>query len=67
VLLDEASHHILVCVQDMDGPLLVLSHEAAIPLYISTHDDSEFALDFLGSHGILLLGFINRRIEITFY
>jgi hypothetical protein len=67
MLLDEAPHHILVCVQGMDSPLFVLCHEAAITFHIRTENGSELALNFLGGHGILLKSFINGRIETTFY
>jgi hypothetical protein len=38
----------------MDSPLFVLCHEAGITFDIRAEDGSEFALNFLGGHGILL-------------
>jgi hypothetical protein len=36
----------------MDGPLFILSHEAAVSLHIRTEDGRELAFNFLYGHGI---------------
>jgi hypothetical protein len=52
VLLDEVCHHFFVSIKSMDGPRLILCHEAAITLHICTEDGGEFAFNFLCGHGI---------------
>jgi hypothetical protein len=52
VMLDEVCHRFFVGIKCADGPCLILTHEATVTLHIRTEDGSEFALDFMGGHGI---------------
>jgi hypothetical protein len=51
IMLNQASHHLLVGIKDDYGPSLILSNEAAIAFYIRLEGGSEFAFNFLGGHG----------------
>jgi len=47
-----------------DGILEWWNVEAAVPLRVRTQDGSEFAFNFLGGHGILILTLIYLPVDI---
>jgi hypothetical protein len=49
---ERASYHLLVGTKGMDSPFFILSHEAAVTLYVCTQDGTKFAFKFLCGHGV---------------
>ncbi len=52
MMLNQASHHLFVRIQDADCPFLILSHKTAIALHICTENGIELAFNLLGGHEV---------------
>jgi len=50
VTLNQVAHYFCINIKGADSPVLILTHEAAVPFDISTEDSSELTFNFLGSH-----------------
>jgi hypothetical protein len=67
MLLDEASHHLLVGIQRPKSGFLIFPHEATIAFYIRTEDSNEFTFNFLRGHGVSLKNSIKGREKIGLF